>query len=145
MGSVQQRHRAMPSDTEPLLCRVAAGALPGLRSASCLALPPLPAGKRDCLRRWRRPAAPLAPRSGSAPPRGQNSPPEPRWWRWRSARSPLRGRSATRGPLPPASPLLLRDRRQGIDNSHPAWIQVLTNLASALALRQIRRLTVLTG
>ena len=119
------------------LCRVAAGACPAYGPA-CLAFPS-PAGKRDCLRRWRRPAAPLAPRSGSAPPR---APPEPRWWR-RSARSPLR-RSATRGPLPPASPLLLRDRR-GIDNSHPAWIQVLTNLASALALRQIRRLTVLTG
>ena len=34
----------MPSGTEPLLCRVAAGALPGLRSASCLAFPS-PAGK----------------------------------------------------------------------------------------------------
>ena len=30
MGSVQQRHRAMPSGTEPLYCRVAAGALPDL-------------------------------------------------------------------------------------------------------------------
>ncbi|AUU98100.1 hypothetical protein C2U50_23460 [Klebsiella pneumoniae] len=26
-----QRHRAMPSGTEPLYCRVAAGALPGLQ------------------------------------------------------------------------------------------------------------------
>ncbi|PJR48221.1 hypothetical protein CWM58_24120 [Klebsiella sp. H-Nf2] len=32
----------MASATEPLYCRVAAGALPGLRSASCIALPPSP-------------------------------------------------------------------------------------------------------
>ena len=119
--------------------------IPGLRSASCLAFPLSPPGRgiasgagavqpRHLLRAQaqRRRAGKtlhLSHAGGAGDRRGH----------------PFAADQPREGHFRRLRPLLIRDRHQGIDNPHPARIQVLTNPASALALCQIRRLAVLTG